>query len=706
MELQLVYRILRKISDWAVTGYYSEILIDGPENVLNVQQGVDGKGAKRTNGPVILCSSHHNEMIDIATLATTMPKCQGERRHVSFWAKDSMFKSAVGGWVMRSSGAIPVKRNPNKSESAESNGKEKLGKDNKSESLFASTTGTLALGKVVGVFPEGTSYTQPGIVQVMPGAARAAVEYEIWRRQNQGEDVVIIPVGIVYTDKSRYQSRLKVQYGSPISVKEYLDESFSSSSSSTSSSSSLSSSNASISSSMSYPESSATTYSFSNTEDTYIARTRAATKAVALRIEKALFELTINAPDWETLYAAGIVRDIIFEGEEVPLNYWVSISQLFVDYLAPSKSPNPSKAADENKHALTRYFALLHHTGLTHAVLQGLFPLPVILESTVSSSSSASPLKDVRFWTEREWKWYHTARLSKNLRCLLSTSTALNIAQSLAILPVLPPYLCAFLVSSLTARILATPGEEEGEAQFRSVGGGIGLGVGLAFSKVLVSQIWRRGGARISENLLRKVWLVGKGFQLLLVQCVESLGTRINTKTTTGLHIFGLSQNSGFNISEFVSNLMQSQIVKTLMSRLLKGAGWLIAAWCVIKWYNMCIKRAYTTYTYTLAPPARKLWIHHISVLIIPRRTSPYAHIFEDPDIVPYLSLPSPPTNAFIRRREPARTASEGASKSTPKSERRPIATSKLFVALMYAKEEARRAALSVVASNEAPKPL
>ncbi|KAJ3809074.1 hypothetical protein F5876DRAFT_44693 [Lentinula aff. lateritia] len=561
MELQLVYRILRKISDWAVTGYYSEILIEGPENAFNIQQGVDGKGAKRTNGPVILCSSHHNEMIDIATLATTMPKCRGERRHVSFWAKDSMFRNAVGGWVMRSSGAIPVKRNPNKSGSAELNGKEKLGKkDNRSESLFASTIGTLALGKVVGVFPEGTSYTQPGIVQVMPGAARAAVEYEIWRRQNQGEDIVIIPVGIVYTDKSRYQSRLKVQYGSPISVKEYLDESFSSS-------------------------------------NTSITRTRAATKAVALRIEKALFELTINAPDWETLYAAGIVRDIIFEGEEVPLNYWVSVSQLFVDYLAPSTSSTPSKAADENKHALTRYFALLHHTGLTHAVLQGLFPLPVILESTLSSSSPKTPPKDVSFWTDREWKWYHTATFSKNLRCLLSASTALNIAQSLAILPVLPPYLCAFLVSSLTARILATPGEEEGEAQFRSVGGGVGLGVGLAFGKVLVSQIWKRRGAGISENLSRKVGLVGKGFQVLLARCVDSLGTRISTKTTTGFlrrHIFRLPQNK--IISELLSNLTQSQIVKTLMSRLPKGAGWLIAAWCVIKWYNMCIKRMFASH--------------------------------------------------------------------------------------------------------------
>lgn len=33
MELKLVYRILRKISDWTVEGYYSETYIEGQENV-------------------------------------------------------------------------------------------------------------------------------------------------------------------------------------------------------------------------------------------------------------------------------------------------------------------------------------------------------------------------------------------------------------------------------------------------------------------------------------------------------------------------------------------------------------------------------------------------------------------------------------------------------------------------------------------------
>lgn len=45
------------------------------------------------------------------------------------------------------------------------------------DSLFAATTRALLDGRVVGVFPEGTSYTEPRIMQVKEGAALAALEF-------------------------------------------------------------------------------------------------------------------------------------------------------------------------------------------------------------------------------------------------------------------------------------------------------------------------------------------------------------------------------------------------------------------------------------------------------------------------------------------------------------------------------------------------
>ena len=80
--------------------------------------------------------------------------------------------------------------------------------------LFKGTFDTLHKDKVVALFPEGTSYTEPRIMQVKDGAAWAALEYaKLQREQPQGngsKGVVIVPVAIVYTNKSKYRSDVSI----------------------------------------------------------------------------------------------------------------------------------------------------------------------------------------------------------------------------------------------------------------------------------------------------------------------------------------------------------------------------------------------------------------------------------------------------------------------------------------------------------------
>src|SRR6266576_4019255 len=150
------------------------------------------------------------------------------RHHLSFWAKSNMFVNPLVRLVMESSGAIPVYRNPNNhrvntnantsTRTLEGNETEKNDADNRSSlraNLFRDTCSALSKGQVIGVFPEGTSYTEPEIVQILPGAARVAVEYARWTHaqcdESKGQTgLKIIPVGIVYTDKSSYLSRVSV----------------------------------------------------------------------------------------------------------------------------------------------------------------------------------------------------------------------------------------------------------------------------------------------------------------------------------------------------------------------------------------------------------------------------------------------------------------------------------------------------------------
>ena len=78
------------------------------------------------------------------------------------------------------------------------------------QALFRGTIDALSRGNAVALFPEGTSYTEPRIMQVKEGAAWAALEYNKWTRENpenaSQDPLAIVPCAIVYTNKSKYRS--------------------------------------------------------------------------------------------------------------------------------------------------------------------------------------------------------------------------------------------------------------------------------------------------------------------------------------------------------------------------------------------------------------------------------------------------------------------------------------------------------------------
>lgn len=117
-----------------------------------------------------------------------------DRRMISYWTKSSAFSNPIASAILFSSGSIPVDRKS---------------KDN--QGLFRGTFDSISAGDVVGIFPEGTSYTEPRIIQVKDGVAWAALEYMKWTKSlGPGvSEIVVVPVGIVYTDKSMYRSRVR-----------------------------------------------------------------------------------------------------------------------------------------------------------------------------------------------------------------------------------------------------------------------------------------------------------------------------------------------------------------------------------------------------------------------------------------------------------------------------------------------------------------
>lgn len=128
--------------------------------------------------------------------------------------------------------------------------------------LFKGTFEALSKGGAVALFPEGTSYTEPRIMQVKDGAAWTALEFAKWLKQNPdkapAQGVKIIPTAMVYTNKSKYRSSVVMEFGRPISMDDYLEQ------------------------------------FFDETEGS----ARTAVKSLTRTLENELVSVTINAPDW------------------------------------------------------------------------------------------------------------------------------------------------------------------------------------------------------------------------------------------------------------------------------------------------------------------------------------------------------------------------------------------------------------------------
>ncbi|KAG6917822.1 hypothetical protein DXG01_000882 [Tephrocybe rancida] len=287
--------VIRQISDWALSSFFTEIRVIGGENVPK-------------DGPIIVTATHHNMMLDPAVLS-------------------SLFANPIVRYILFSSGNIPVDR-----------------KSKDRQVLFKGTFEALSKGYAVALFPEGTSYTEPRIMQVKDGAAWAALEYSKWQQENPGsappQDVVIIPASIVYTDKSKYRSDVVVEYGQPIRLDAYKEQ------------------------------------FFSDVEGA----PRAAVKRLTRAIESELLEATINAPDWNTLYAARMAHDILWEGNKsINLDEFVVTSQTLVDlFSGPTTIPH----FKTTKRNLLEYHSLLQSSRLSNPVLESL-PLPRSLDPNI-----------------------------------------------------------------------------------------------------------------------------------------------------------------------------------------------------------------------------------------------------------------------------------------------------------------------------------
>ncbi|KAG8980776.1 hypothetical protein FRB90_007498, partial [Tulasnella sp. 427] len=302
------HKIILSIAKGALHSFFHEIRVINEDNVPK-------------DGPVLVLCTHHNMIIDPAMLSSTFP----HGRLIHYWAKATLFANPIAKAILVDAGNIPVNRRS---------------KDN--QSMFKGTFDALGADEVVALFPEGTSYTEPRIMQVKDGASWAALEYTKWATSEEGkkknaQPLSLIPAGLVYTNKSKYRSSAIMEFGKAIPLAELAAE--------------------------------------FNNGDTEAAKH--AVKKLTRKIEATMVGLTINANDWETLYAGRMARQLLWEDERtLNLDEFVSVSQILIDLLT---YPSNLKSYAGLKDALLKYSSLLKASKLTNDAIYTL-PLPRTLD--------------------------------------------------------------------------------------------------------------------------------------------------------------------------------------------------------------------------------------------------------------------------------------------------------------------------------------
>lgn len=139
--------------------------------------------------------------------------------------------------------------------------------------------------------------------------------------------------------------------------------------------------------------------------------------------------------------------------------------------LPPDSPPADVESAQQLKKALTRYYALLHYSGIKHSILSSLLPL---------SSSSLLDIPPPHSLPLRGILLQPTLSIIKSL--------PLSLIRLALFIPPLLLHFPGYLTGTLSKR-LATKGEEESPAQFKAIGAGVGIGANIALA---LGVLWKQ----------------------------------------------------------------------------------------------------------------------------------------------------------------------------------------------------------------------
>lgn len=191
------YRAVRAVARFWLWFFFKSVDVRRPERVPET-------------GPVLLCINHPNNFIDSLLVGAAL------ERKVHYLATAALFRQPLAARFLTACGAIPVYRKQD--EQRAPGGPPTAGAD-KNAGTFEAVRAAFERGRLVAIYPEGTTHAEARVVRIKTGAARMALAYEAERPGA----LRVVPVGLTFEARKSFRGRVLVSFGPPVPVAPYRD---------------------------------------------------------------------------------------------------------------------------------------------------------------------------------------------------------------------------------------------------------------------------------------------------------------------------------------------------------------------------------------------------------------------------------------------------------------------------------------------------
>lgn len=181
-----MYRIFRVLARLTLRIFFRQIEVEGLANLP-------------AEGPALLVPNHSNALVDPLLILTSL------RRPVTVTAKNTLLRNPLLRPLMTALGVVTFHRREDRGQGADVR---------QNVQSLQRCGDILAQGGALCIFPEGVSHSDPKLKPFHLGPARIALDF-VRKNGNPGK-LLIVPVGLLYTEKDQFRSGVWIRFGPPV----------------------------------------------------------------------------------------------------------------------------------------------------------------------------------------------------------------------------------------------------------------------------------------------------------------------------------------------------------------------------------------------------------------------------------------------------------------------------------------------------------